>query len=179
MKSNKTVALLALVAIAVGITTYFVVSGFSSSKIEVNPYKRAYPMPHRYWQENDEFYVFASGGQQGGLYVYSIPTMKLLQEIPIFETSARVGWTLSNPKVKKMLTNPWTGEVTMRGDTHHPSISKTNGVYDGRWLFINDKVYSRVARVDLSTFRTSQILWIPNVKGGQHGTHISPNTDLL
>lgn len=179
MKSNKTVALLAVCAIAVGIATYFVISGFSPAKDGANPYNRAYPMPHRYWQENDEFYVFGSGGQQGGIYVYSIPTMKLIQEIPIFEPSARVGWTLSNPLVKKMLTNPWTGEVTNHGDTHHPSISKTNGVYDGRWLFINDKIYARVARVDLSTFRTAEILWIPNVRGGQHGTHISPNTDLL
>lgn len=32
-----------------------------------NPYQRVYPMPHQYWQKNDEFYVFASGGQQGTL----------------------------------------------------------------------------------------------------------------
>ncbi|MFQ6675838.1 MAG: hypothetical protein ACE5LH_05780 [Fidelibacterota bacterium] len=144
-----------------------------------NPYERAYPMPHRYWQENDEFYVFASGGQQGGLYVYSLPSMKLIQEIPIFEPTASTGWTLSNPFVKKLLTNPRTGKVAVGGDTHHPAISKTDGVYDGRWLFINDKVYSRVARVDLSTFRTAEILWIPNVKGGMHGAHVGPNSKLL
>jgi len=30
---------------------------------------RPYPLPHQYWARTDEFYVFASGGQQGGLYV--------------------------------------------------------------------------------------------------------------
>lgn len=144
-----------------------------------NAYDRAYPMPHRYWHESDEFYVFASGGQQGGLHVYSIPTMKPIQEIPVFHPSASTGWTLANTKVKKMLTNPWTGEVITNGDTHYPVISKTKGVYDGRWLFINDKMSARVARVDLSTFRTSQIVWAPNVTGGMHGLHISPNSDLL
>lgn len=156
-------------------------TGRSSVKRDqaANPYDRRYPMPHRYWHENDEFYVFASGGQQGGIYVYSIPTMKLIQEIPVFEPAASTGWTLSNPKVKKMLTNPWTGEIITKGDTHYPTISKTDGVYDGRWLFINDKLCARVARVDLTTFRTAQILWVPNVHGGLHGLHISPNSNLI
>lgn len=144
-----------------------------------NPYQRAYPMPHQYWQANDEFYVFTSGGQQGGLYVYSIPSMKFLQEIPIFEPTAATGWTTANPEVKKMLTNPRTGEVLLHGDTHHPAISKTDGVYDGRWLFINDKTNARVARVDLSIFKPVEVLWVPNVTGGMHGAHVGPNTDLL
>ena len=63
--------------------------GKGSETAAQNPYQREYPMPHQYWQKNDEFYVFASGGQQGGLYVYTIPTMKLLSEIPVFETGAR------------------------------------------------------------------------------------------
>ncbi|MEW5815998.1 MAG: hypothetical protein AB1798_11480 [Spirochaetota bacterium] len=144
-----------------------------------NPYNRPYPMPHQYWKQNDEFYVFASGGQQGGFFVYGIPSMKLLSEIPVFETGARWGWEETNPEVRKMLTNPWTGKLETRGDAHHPMLSRTKGVYDGRWIFINDKLHARVARIDLSTFRTSQIVWIPNVEGGLHGEHVSPNTDLI
>ncbi len=67
-----------------GVLAVVVVGCGGAGSAADNPYQRAYPMPHQYWQENDEFYVFASGGQQGGLYVYSIPSMKLLQEIPIF-----------------------------------------------------------------------------------------------
>ncbi|MEW6456096.1 MAG: cupredoxin domain-containing protein [Acidobacteriota bacterium] len=168
-----------LLIIIIAVIAFIIGRSFKKQEVTANPYERIYPMPHQYWQEKDEFYVFASGGQQGGIYVYTIPTMKLLQEIPIFEPTASTGWTLSNPEVKKMLTNPWTGEVAVQGDTHHPVISKTDGIYDGRWLFINDKVYARVARVDLSTYRTAQIIWVPNVRGGMHGAHISPDSGLL
>jgi nitrous-oxide reductase len=161
------------------VVALFIAGCGSDQSTTSNPYKRPYPMPHQYWQDNDEFYVFASGGQQGGFYVYGIPSMKLLQEIPMFEPTAATGWTVANPVVRDMLTNPYTGELVLSGDTHHPSISKTDGKYDGRWIFVNDKTYARVGRVNLSTFRTEEILWIPNVNGGQHGTHINPNTDLL
>jgi len=144
-----------------------------------NPYQRPYPFPHRYWAEKDEFYVFASGGQQGGLYVYGIPSMKLLAEIPIFTPDQAWGWRPEDPVGRDVLNNPWAGELVTVGDTHHPFISKTNGVYDGRWVFINDKMYGRAARVDLKTFRTAQVLWVPNIVGGLHGFHGSPNTDLL
>lgn len=142
-------------------------------------YQRPYPMPHKYWAETDEFYVFASGGQQGGIYVYGIPSMKLLAEIPVFIPDEAWGWRLEDPEIRAMLTNPWTGETPTTGDTHHPALSKTNGVYDGRWLFINDKMHPRVAKIDLSIFRTTQVLWVPNIVGGIHGFHVGPNTELL
>ena len=97
---------------------------------------RPYPLPHQYWARTDEFYVFASGGQQGGLYVYGVPSMKYLSEIPIFVEDQAWGWTSEDVEIRKMMTNPWTGELITRGDTHHPSLSKTNGKYDGRWKIV-------------------------------------------
>ena len=141
-------------------------------------YQRPYPMPHQYWATTDEFYVFASGGQQGGLYVYGVPSMKYLSEIPIFATDQAWGWTPENPEIRALFTNPWTGEVVERGDTHHPSMSRTNGEYDGRWVFINDKMYGRIARVGLDTFRTEQVLWTPNTTGGAHGFTVGPESEL-
>jgi nitrous-oxide reductase len=176
---KKTVIVL-IIGIVIGAVLLYVILGPKKAVAPISSkYARPYPMPHQWWKQYDEFYVFASGGQQGGIYVYTIPSMKFLAEIPVFETNARWGWTLSNPKVKKMLTNPWTGEIVTGGDTHHPALSKTNGIYDGRWLFINDKIYARIARIDISTFRAEQIVWIPNVTGGLHGAHVSPNTNLL
>ncbi|MBI4497036.1 MAG: cupredoxin domain-containing protein [Chloroflexi bacterium] len=141
-------------------------------------YQRPFPMPHQYWARSDEFYVFASGGQQGGMYVYGVPSMKYLSEIPIFAEDQAWGWTTEDEHVRKMLTNPWTGEVATRGDTHHPSASKTDAKYDGRWVFVNDKQFARVARIDLDIFRTGQILWAPNTTGGGHGFNVSPDTKL-
>lgn len=142
-------------------------------------FQRPYPMPHQYWAKTDEFYVFASGGQQGGFYVYGVPSMKYLSEIPIFTTSEAWGWTPEDSKVRAMMTSPRTGQVVTRGDTHHPALSRTNGVYDGRWAFINDKLHGRVARVDLDTFRAGQVVWIPNITGGIHGHAIDANSKLI
>jgi nitrous-oxide reductase len=144
-----------------------------------HPYQRPYPLPLRYWRAQDEFYVFASGGPQGGLYVYGIPSMKYLAEIPIFVADEAWGWTTEDSRVRALLTNPWTGELTSRGETDEPVASRTGGAYDGRWIFINDMIHPRVARVDLDVFRTGQVLWVPNLSGGLHGLHVGPDTRLL
>ena len=39
-------------------------------------------------------------------------------------------------------------------DAHHPKLSQTEGVADGRWLFINGNNTPRVARINLATFET-------------------------
>ena len=57
-------------------------------------------------------------------------------------------------------------------DSHHPELSQTDGVPDGRWLFINGNNTPRVARIDLTRFETDEILEIPNAAGG----HASPFT---
>ncbi len=141
-------------------------------------FERPFPLPHGYYQDTDEYYVFASGGQQGGLYVYGLPSAKLLTEIPIFTEDQAWGWRTEDVEVREMLTNPWTGELAPVGDTHHPAISRKDAIYDGKWVFINDKLHGRVARVDLDHFRTGQILWLPNMDGGIHGFGVSPDTDL-
>jgi nitrous-oxide reductase len=174
----RTIAALFL-GLLIGASAFTLIAPTPAVTPPAYPYQRPYPMPHKYWAETDEFYVFASGGQQGGVFVYGIPSMKLLAEIPVFVPDPAWGWRLEDAEVKAMLTNPWTGETPTVGDTHHPALSKTNGLYDGRWLFINDKIHPRVARIDLDVFRTGQVLWIPNIVGGIHGFHVGPNTELL
>ena len=39
------------------------------------------------------------------------------------------------------------------GDTHHPAPSETNGIYDGKYLWINDLANGRLARVRLDVLR--------------------------
>jgi len=118
----------------------------------------------------DEFYMFASGGHSGQVYVYGIPSMRHISTIPVFTPYPGTGYGFDDDS-KKMLGNfTW-------GDAHHPALSETNGAYDGRWLFIND-MNGRVARIDLRDFKTKQILGpIPNISGNHSSSFVTPNTE--
>src|SRR6476620_2584357 len=81
----------------------------------------------------DEFYAFMSGGFSGQVSVYGLPSGRMLKLIPVFSQHAENGWGY-NEETKPMLQTshgfvPWD-------DSHHAELSQTNGVPDGRWLFI-------------------------------------------
>ena len=118
----------------------------------------------------DEYYLFASGGHSGNVYVYGIPSMRHLVTIPVFTPYPATGYGFDDD-TKAML-----GGLTW-GDVHHPSLSETNGDYDGRWLFVNE-MNGRLARIDLRDFKTKQILGpLPNVSGNHGSSFITPNSE--
>src|SRR5690554_2070710 len=89
----------------------------------------------------DDYYAFLSGGQSGSVFVYGIPSCRFIKEIPIFEPRAALGYA-NNPGSETYKRLAATGPLW--GDTHHPVLSQTDGRYDGRWLWINDKANDRV-----------------------------------
>ena len=118
----------------------------------------------------DEYYMFASGGHSGNMYVYGLPSMRHLSTIPVYTPYPATGYGFDD-ETKAML-----GEFTW-GDVHHPSLSETAGDYDGRWLFVND-MNGRVARVDLRDFKTKQIFGpVPNISGNHASAFVTPNTE--
>ncbi|MEW6337754.1 MAG: Sec-dependent nitrous-oxide reductase [Acidobacteriota bacterium] len=118
----------------------------------------------------DAYYFFASGGHSGQVYVYGVPSMRHLSTIPVFTPYPATGYGFDDES-KAML-----GELTW-GDVHHPSLSETNGDYDGRWLFVNE-MNGRIARIDLRDFKTKQILGpVPNVMGNHSGAFVTPNSE--
>src|SRR5512143_2761971 len=120
----------------------------------------------------DEFYMFASGGHSGQIYVYGIPSMRHLSTIPVYSPYSATGYGFDDD-TKAML-----GNLTW-GDVHHPSLSETNGDYDGRWLFVND-MNGRIARIDLRDFKTRQIIGpVPNISGNHGSTFITPNSEYV
>ncbi len=126
--------------------------------------------------EYDEFYAFMSGGFSGQLTVMGLPSGRLLKQVPVFSQYPENGWGYSE-ETKAMLETsygfvPWD-------DAHHPELSMTDGVPDGRWIFINGNNTPRVARVDLSTFETVEILEIPHSAGNHGSPFITPNSDYL
>lgn len=126
--------------------------------------------------EWDQYYAFLSGGQSGSVYVYGLPSGHFIRSIPVFEPRAGYGYANepSSPAYK-MLRD--TGAFW--GDTHHPILSETGGDYDGKWLWINDKANSRVARIDLSRFETVAMARIANLQGTHGVAVISPDTRYI
>ncbi len=126
--------------------------------------------------EYDEFYNFVSGGFSGQVAVYGIPSGRLLRVIPVFSVDPEKGWGYSE-ETKPML-NTSHGEIPW-GDQHHLALSQTNGEYDGRWLFANENNTPRVARIDLSTFTTAEIIEIPNSAGNHSSPFLTDNTEYV
>ncbi|HSC84074.1 MAG TPA: TAT-dependent nitrous-oxide reductase [Pseudomonas sp.] len=110
--------------------------------------------------ELDEYYGFWSGGHQGEVRVIGIPSMRELMRIPVFNVDSATGWGLTNESRHIM------GESAkfLNGDCHHPHVSMTDGKYDGKYLFINDKANSRVARIRLDIMKCDKMLTVPNVQ---------------
>lgn len=126
--------------------------------------------------EHDEFYAFISGGFSGQLSVYGLPSGRLFKVIPVFSQDAEKAYGY-NEETKPMLNTshgfvPWD-------DAHHPDISQTNGVIDGRWVFINGNNTPRIAKIDLSTFETTEIIEVPNSAGNHSSSFVTENSEYV
>lgn len=137
-----------------------------------NAAERVYVAPG----EHDEFYAFISGGFSGQLAVYGLPSGRLFKVIPVFSQDAEKAYGY-NEETKPMLNTsygfvPWD-------DSHHPDISQTNGELDGRFVFINGNNTPRIAKIDLTTFETTEIIEIPNSAGNHSSSFVTENTEYV
>lgn len=126
--------------------------------------------------EHDEFYAFISGGYSGNLTVYGLPSGRMFKEIPVFSQFPTSGYGYSE-ETKPMLNTshgfiPWD-------DSHHPDISQTEGKLDGRWIFINGNNTPRIAKIDLKTFETTEIIEVPNSAGNHSSSFVTENTEYV
>lgn len=144
----------------------------ASNAVSGDAAAKTYVAPGKY----DEFYNFVSGGFSGQMSVYGLPSGRLFRVIPVFSVDPEKGYGYSE-ETKPMLNTshgfvPWD-------DLHHPELSQTNGEVDGRWVFGNANNTPRVARIDLSTFRTAEIIELPNSAGNHSSPFITENTEYV
>ncbi len=128
----------------------------------------------------DEFLSFASGGQYGGVIVFGIPSMRIIKYIGVFNREPWQGYGYDDES-KAILESSKTpeGKPITWGDTHHPNISKTDGDYDGQYLFINDKSTPRIAVISLKDFETHQIVVNPILTTDHGGAFVTNNTEYV
>lgn len=144
----------------------------AGNAVSADAAQKVYVAPGKY----DEFYNFVSGGFSGQLATYGLPSGRLLRVIPVFSVDPEKGWGYSE-ETKPMLNTshgfvPWD-------DLHHTELSQTNGEIDGRWVFGNANNTPRVARIDLKTFRTAEIIELPNSAGNHSSPFITENTEYV
>jgi nitrous-oxide reductase len=122
--------------------------------------------------EKDEYYLMASGGHSGQLFVYGLPSMRLIRTVPVFSKDSATGYGFDNESKEMLQGYDW-------GDFHHPAISETKGDYDGRAIFASDVANNRAAYIDLETFTTKDILKIPNIAGPHCAAFVTPNSEYF
>jgi nitrous-oxide reductase len=166
---------LAGAAVAIGVVVFYACTANrapSQSLVSGDAASKVYVAPGSY----DEYYAFLSGGYSGQIAVYGLPSGRLLKVIPVFSQFAEDGYGY-NEETKPLFQTtygfvPWD-------DSHHPELSMTNGVPDGRWLFINANNTPRIARIDLTRFETDEILQIPNAAGGHASPFTTPDSKYV
>ncbi|WP_133512584.1 Sec-dependent nitrous-oxide reductase [Candidatus Thiosymbion oneisti] len=127
----------------------------------------------------DEYLAFSSGGQSGQVIVYGVPSMRILKYIGVFTPEPWQGYGFDDESKAVLAQGRVRGKDIVYGDTHHPAISETDGEYDGKYLFINDKANPRVAVIDLHDFETKQIVANPFFKSEHGGAFVTPNTEYV
>jgi nitrous-oxide reductase len=128
----------------------------------------------------DEYIMFGSGGHSGQVVVIGVPSMRLLKVIAAFTPEPWQGFATGADEHKDLMeTARMGGRDLSWGDTHHPSLSETDGDYDGEYLFINDKANPRIAVIDLRDFETKQIVTNPNMGTNHGGAFVTPNTEYV
>jgi nitrous-oxide reductase len=144
----------------------------------------------------DEYLLFASGGHSGQVHVIGVPSMRLLKTVAVFTPEPWQGYGYGADWSEEALGangdgdgngngngegydpdhNGASKDALRWGDAHHPALSETDGKYDGRFLYINDRAHGRIGMVDLADFRSKQVLQVPNLMTSHGGIFATPDT---
>ncbi|HQA11828.1 MAG: TAT-dependent nitrous-oxide reductase [Zoogloea sp.] len=113
----------------------------------------------------DTYYGVWSGGHSGEVRVLGLPSGREIKRVPTFNIDCMSGWGITNES-KAIITTKADGSLKYKtGDTHHIHGSYTDGTYDGKYFWVNDKIHGRIARIRGDLFECDKITEIPNIQG--------------
>jgi nitrous-oxide reductase len=127
----------------------------------------------------DEYYVLASGGHSGNMVVIGVPSMRILKYVGVFTPEPWQGYGYGDQTNALIASGSRNGRTITWGDMHHPAMSETEGDYDGRYLFVNDKANPRIAVIDLEDFSTTQIVTSELIQSDHGAAFVTPNTEYV
>jgi nitrous-oxide reductase len=132
--------------------------------------------------EWDDYVIVSSGGHSGQVHFVGVPSMRLLKTVPVFTPESWSGYGQGSDLSELVLAEGSSDKQARQlawGDTHHPALSETGGVYDGRWLYIQDRANGRLGFVELKDFKTKQIVDVPNIQTSHGGAFVTPDSQYI
>jgi nitrous-oxide reductase len=129
--------------------------------------------------QKDTYLTFASGGHGGNMIVIGVPSMRVLKYVGVFTPEPWQGYGYGDQSGQVLDEGSRFGKEITWGDMHHPALTETNGDYDGKFVFVNDKANARIAVVDLHDFVTKQIITSTLIQSDHGATFVTPNTEYV
>jgi nitrous-oxide reductase len=131
----------------------------------------------------DDYVMFASGGHSGQVFAIGMPSMRILKEIAVFTpepwqgygTGSDLGATVlaeGNPAIPEGTDLTWATRTTL------PSVRLVASTM-GAGSPINDRATHVLAMVDLTDWRTKQIVPVPNAETSHGGMFVTPNSEYV
>ncbi len=127
----------------------------------------------------DEYVALNSGGQEGNMPMYTVPSMRMLKYVPTAARQPFNGYGYSKESTDLMEDGFIDGATILWGDTHHPGFSETNGDYNGKWAAINDKANPRIYVVSLNDWELKQVVINPIFRSDHGGCFFTPNSEYI
>jgi len=127
----------------------------------------------------DEYVALNSGGQEGNLPMYTLPSMRMLKYVPTNTRQPYSGFGYSEETYGLMEDGFIEGQEILWGDTHHPGFSETDGVYNGKWACINDKANPRLYVYDLKDWHVKQVVKSKIFRANHGGAFFTPDSRYI
>jgi len=124
----------------------------------------------------DEYVALNSGGQEGNMPMYTVPSMRMMKYVPTSTRQPYSGYGYSEETFGLMSDGFIDGQEILWGDTHHPGFSETDGLYNGKWAVINDKANPRVFMISLKDWQVKQVVNSPIYRSNHGGCFFTPDS---